>query len=91
MTYIKSGAITFRKFITKGKHKTPIVDIPPALAAILDQYQPKAEAMFPGMRGVTEYLTIHGRHILPDACKRIGVEGVSTHSFRQTALTQVLR
>ena len=27
--------------------------------------------------------------ILRSACKRIGVEGVSTHSFRRTALTQM--
>lgn len=27
--------------------------------------------------------------ILQDACKRIGVEGVSTHSFKQAALTQM--
>ncbi|MEH2433275.1 MAG: hypothetical protein V7K25_03320 [Nostoc sp.] len=33
------------------------MDIPPALAAILDEYQPKPEAMFPGIRGVTEHLT----------------------------------
>lgn len=92
MTYIKSGAITFRKSITKGKHKTRIVDIPPALAAILDEYQPKAEAMFSGMRGVTEHLTrFIADKILRDTYKRIGVEGASTYSFRRTALTQVLR
>lgn len=27
--------------------------------------------------------------ILRAACKRIGIEGVSTHSFRRTALTQM--
>lgn len=71
MTYIKSGAITFGKSITKGKHKTRIVHIPPALAAILDEYQPKAEAMFPGMSGVTEYLTrLMADNILRDAYKR---------------------
>ncbi len=35
--------------------------------------------MFPGMRGVTERLTrFMADKILRDACKRIGVEGVST-------------
>ena len=89
-TDIKSGSITFRKSTTKGKHKTRIVDIPPGLAAMLGEYQPKTGAMFPGMRGVTERLTrFMADEILRDACKRIGVEGVSTHSFRRTALTQV--
>ncbi|MBD6620410.1 site-specific integrase [Komarekiella sp. 'clone 1'] len=89
-TDIKSGAITFRKSTTKGKHKTRIVDIPPTLAAIMDEYQPKSSVMFPGMRGVTERLTrFMADKILRDACKRIGVEGVSTHSFRRTALTQM--
>ncbi|MEH2415752.1 tyrosine-type recombinase/integrase [Nostoc sp.] len=90
-TDIKGSAITFRKSTTKGKHKTRIVDIPPGLAAMLGEYQPKQGAMFPGMRGVTERLTrFMADKILRDACKRIGVEGVSTHSFRRTALTQML-
>jgi integrase/recombinase XerD len=89
-TDIKSGTITFRKCTTKGKYKTRIVDIPPALSAILADYQPKIGVMFPGMRGVTERLTrFMADKILRDACKRIGVEGVSTHSFRRTALTQM--
>ena len=46
--------------------------------------------MFPGMRGKTEHLTrFMADKILREACKRIGVEGVSTHSFRRTALTQM--
>ncbi|WP_392477141.1 hypothetical protein [Nostoc sp. C110] len=57
------------------------MDIPPGLAAILGEYQLKPGAMFPGMRGVTERLTrFMADKILRDACKRIGVEGVSTHS-----------
>lgn len=89
-TDIKSGTITFRKCTTKGKYKTRIVDIPPTLATILAEYQPKGSMMFPGKRGVTERLTrFMADKILREACKRIGVEGVSTHSFRRTALTQM--
>ncbi|MEH2392000.1 MAG: hypothetical protein V7K21_10205 [Nostoc sp.] len=47
-TDIKSGAITFRKSTTKGKQKTPIVNIPPGLAAILTDYSSKLKAMFSG-------------------------------------------
>ncbi|MEP0792021.1 site-specific integrase [Funiculus sociatus GB2-C1] len=38
-TDIKSGTLTFRKSTTKGKLKTRVVDIQPALAAILAEYQ----------------------------------------------------
>ncbi|GAA6620516.1 tyrosine-type recombinase/integrase [Scytonema sp. NUACC26] len=89
-TDIKGGTITFRKSTTKGKLKTRVVDIQPGLAAILTEYQPKPGALFPGMRGVTEHLTrFAADKILKDACNRVGLTGVSTHSFRRTALTQM--
>ncbi|MBR8841043.1 MAG: site-specific integrase [Stigonema ocellatum SAG 48.90 = DSM 106950] len=89
-TDIKSGTITFRKSTTKGKLKTRIVDIQPALAAFLDEYQPKPGALFPGRRGITEHLTKFAAHkILVTACDRLALEGVSTHSFRRTALTMM--
>jgi integrase/recombinase XerD len=90
-TDIKCGVLTFRKSTTKGKLKTRSVDIHPGLAQFLEAYTPaKPGALFPGMRGRSEYLTrFAADKILRDACKRIGVEGVSTHSFRRTALTQM--
>lgn len=89
-TDIKSGTLTFRKSTTKGKLKTRIVDIQPGLAAFLAEHQPKPGALFPGKRGITERLTRFGAEkILKNACKRVGLVGVSTHSFRRTALTQM--
>ncbi|OKH34791.1 integrase [Calothrix sp. HK-06] len=90
-TDIKGGAIIFRKGITKGKLKTRTVDIQPGLASILENYNPpKPGALFPGKRGITEHLTrFAADKILRQAISRIGVEGVSTHSFRRTALTQM--
>lgn len=91
-TDIKNETLTFRKSTTKGKLKTRAVDIHPGLAKLLAEYEPpkKPGAMFPGMRGKTEHLTrFMADKILREACKRIGVEGVSTHSFRRTALTQM--
>ncbi len=53
-------------------------------------HQPKPGALFPGKRGVTEHLTKFMAHkILVRACDRISVFGVSTHSFRRTALTMM--
>ena len=46
--------------------------------------------MFPGMRGRSLTLTrFTADRILRDACNRVGMTGVSTHSFRRTALTQM--
>ncbi len=88
---IKGGTLTFRKSTTKGKLKTRIVDIQPGLAQILNEYETrKAGALFPGMRGRSPTLTrFMADKILKAACGRVGLEGVSTHSFRRTALTMM--
>ena len=90
-TDIKSGTLTFRKSTTKGKLKTRVVDIHPDLAILLALYQPvKSGALFPGMRGRTLTLTrFMADKILKSASFRVGLEGVSTHSFRRTALTMM--
>lgn len=89
-TDFKGETLTFRKSTTKGKLKTRVVDIQPGLAALLADYHPKSGAMFPGMRGVTIRLTRYAADkILRDAAKRVGLLGVSTHSFRRTALNQM--
>ena len=89
---IDHHTIVFRKSITKGKLKTREVDIPPALAAILHDYHPRPNPynpfLFPSRcnQNLTRYAA---DKILRKACKRIGIKGVSTHSFRRTALTQM--
>jgi integrase/recombinase XerD len=89
-TDIKGGTITFRKATTKGKLKTRLVDVQPGLAALLDAYQPKRPGnLFPGKvpgQGMTRFAA---DKILKRACDRVGFVGVSTHSFRRTALTQM--
>ena len=89
-TDIKAQTITFRKSTTKGKLKTRVVDIQPALGILLANYQVRPKALFPGRRGITEHLTrFAADKILKDACDRIGLVGVSTHSLRRTALTMM--
>ncbi len=89
-TDIKGETLTFRKSTTKGKLKTRVVDIQPGLAQLLAEYQPKPGVLFPGMRGISPTLTrFAADKILRDACKSVGLEGVSTHSFRRTALTMM--
>ena len=88
---IKGETLTFRKSTTKGKLKTRVVDLNPDLAKLLADYQPAlAGALFPGMRGRTLTLTrFMADKILKSACLRVGLSGVSTHSFRRTALTMM--
>ncbi|WP_250124935.1 site-specific integrase [Chroococcidiopsis sp. CCMEE 29] len=87
---IKGETLTFRKSTTKARLKTRVVDIQPGLAALLAEYQPSPGALFPGMRGISPTLTrFMADKILRDACLRVGLVGVSTHSFRRTALTMM--
>jgi integrase/recombinase XerD len=89
-TDIKGGMLTFRKSTTKGKLKTRVVDIQPGLASLLEAYQPKKPGLlFPGRCPGQPITRFMADKILKKACERIGVVGVSTHSFRRTALTQM--
>ena len=82
--------MTFRKSTTKGKLKTRVVDIQPGLTQLLAEYPTSAGALFPGMRGRSLTLTrFMADKILKAACDRVGLVGVSTHSFRRTALTMM--
>lgn len=89
-TDILETTITFRKSTTKGRLKTRTIHIHEALIPYLKNYQPKKAGMlFPGQTGRSNiYMnrnTADG--ILRSACDRLGLRGVSTHSFRRSALT----
>lgn len=92
-TDIRDESISFRKAITKGKLKTRTIAINPALRRFLAAYHPrKSGPMFPGRTGQAEYLSRNAADkILRNACKTIGLEGCSTHSFRRSALTNMYR
>lgn len=87
--------ILFRKGNTKGKLATRSVPAIEDLRCRLEEYRPRDgnPYLFPGY----EYGNRVDSHlhedsamlILRNACRRIGMEGVSTHSFRRTALTQM--
>ncbi len=88
-TDIKGETLTFRKSTTKGKLKTRVVDIQPGLATLLEGYQIKGSALFPGGRPGSVLTRFMADKILKAACLSVGLVGVSTHSFRRTALTQM--
>ena len=88
-TDILDETITLRKATTKGKLKTRTINIHRFLKPYLENYQPKkAGALFPGQIGRNRYLSLAtADRILRSACERIGLKGVSTHTFRRSALS----
>lgn len=84
---IKGGVVTFRKATTKGKIATRQVDIHPRLQTLLDAYAPAAGYLFPGRHGRGRLSRGAADLLLRQSCDVVGLEGVSTHSFRRTALT----
>ena len=85
--------LTIRKGNTKGQQDTRQVAIHPVLADYLAIYQPGQgkEHLFPGRHGRGHLHPTSADAILRDACQRVGLEGVSTHSMRRTALTVMHR
>jgi integrase/recombinase XerD len=82
--------LTIRKGNTKGAIATRQVDSHPKLRALLEDYVPGDRHVFPGRHRHNGSINpISTDTILKDACKRVGLEGVSTHSFRRTALTRM--
>ena len=84
---IQGEVVTFRKATTKGKLATRSVELHPKLAQILREYDPAPGLLFPGRNGHLDRVTAD--LILREACKRSHLKGVSTHSFRHSALTEM--
>ncbi len=92
---IIDGYLVLRKQTTKGKKATRTIPINAKLNALLVVYlreeSPK-EWLFPGHHNAKtrKPLTRAAADlILKQACERVELVGVSTHSFRRTALTQM--
>jgi len=79
-----------RKSNTKGKLATRSIPVIEDLRRILIEYYPLAGKayLFPG-RSDGHISHDSAARILRQACERVGILGVSTHSFRRTALTQM--
>ena len=87
--------IIIRKGNTKGKLATRTIPVIADLRSKLTAYTSRKNSiyLFPGneinSRAATHLHRDSGIWLLREACKRVGLEGVSTHSFRRTALTQM--
>jgi integrase/recombinase XerD len=83
--------IIIRKSNTKGKLATRTIPVIEDLRIRLQEYRPPQPKgfLFPGRHGSGHLHPDSASWILRSACRRVGIEGVSTHSFRRTALTQM--
>jgi integrase/recombinase XerD len=83
--------LILRKENTKGKLATRSIPIIADLRSILTRYYPEAGQVyvFPGRFDGTHINPDSAARILRKACRAVGIQGVSTHSFRRTALTSM--
>ncbi len=81
--------LIFRKGNTKGKLATRTIPVLEDLRGLLVSYYPEAgeKCLFPGRFGSGHIHVDSAARILRKACKKVGIFGASTHSFRRTALT----
>ncbi len=93
--YERTGAVrpemTIRKGNSKGKLASRTIPTSEDLRLLLGQYRPHSgdKYLFPGRWNRGHIHPDSASLILRRACRSIGLEGVSTHSFRRTALTQM--
>ena len=83
--------IIFRRHNTKGKLAARAVPVIEELREFLVNYKPDSRDgyLFPGRHGRGHINSESASRILRKTCETVGFEGVSTHSFRRTALTQM--
>ncbi len=83
--------LIIRKGATKGKLATRTIPVLEDLRRRLEMYQPPDPHgyLFPGRHGRGHLLADSASWLLREACNKVSIEGVSTHSFRRTALTQM--
>jgi integrase/recombinase XerD len=84
--------LVIRSTNTKGKQDTREIDVHPKLREYLEVYKELPfnkynPHLFPGRHGRSHILKTSADRILREVCFKLELEGVSTHSFRRTALT----
>ncbi len=97
---VLADSVVFPRSITKKKMATRTVPISAKLEPILNRWRVewpnvygrgplKTDYLFPAPRDINKYWARpRVDEGLRAACRKVGLEGVSTHSFRRSALTQ---
>jgi integrase/recombinase XerD len=83
--------LVFRPYNTKGKQSTREIQVHPQLKEYLEEHHKSDRwytrpLLFPGRHGRGSIHKASAERILRDTCLKLEIEGVSTHSFRRTAL-----
>jgi integrase/recombinase XerD len=86
---VVGGVITLRKCTTKGKIATRTLPMHPKVLEYLEAFAPPKGLLFPGRSGNKPLTRAMADLLLKAACQRVRIKGVSTHSFRRTALTNM--
>ena len=87
--------LILRKSNTKGKKVSREIPVHPKLRELLGEYQAThpnwrySVYVFPGKGGFQHLHPCYPHSVLKGACRRVGLVGVSTHSFRRTCLTNM--
>ena len=86
--------MVIRSYNTKGKQSTREIQVHPQLKKYLEEHHScdrfsTRPHLFPGRHGRGSIHKASADKILRNACLRLEIEGVSTHSFRRTALTRM--
>ncbi|MDJ0574535.1 MAG: site-specific integrase [Xenococcaceae cyanobacterium MO_234.B1] len=88
------SVLVIRSYNTKGKQETREIQIHPRLKEYIEEHHRTdlwhtRPHLFPGRHGKNHIRKVSADAILRSACHKLEIEGVSTHSFRRTALTRM--
>ena len=88
------SVLVIRSHNTKGKQSTREIQVHPQLKEYIEEHHltdpwHTRPLLFPGRHGRGSIHKASADKILRDVCYKLEIEGVSTHSFRRTALTRM--
>ena len=88
------SVLVIRSHNTKGKQSTREIQVHPQLKEYIEEHHRTDRwhtrpLLFPGRHGRGSIHKASADKILRDVCYKLEIEGVSTHSFRRTALTRM--
>ena len=95
---IEGSRVAYRLATTKTKdHRQALMNA--ACFELMERYQlaesgvmmPASGAVFPGRHGRGHMTRYAADDILRDTCKRLGLDGASTHSFRRSFVTHMFK